>query len=522
MWQSPSGLELIILHYHFRPGGVRRVIEMAAPAILRAGKTFRAVVLAAGEAPDKEWLAEFRRLVRPARLEVVTVPAFLYFAGQRGSTAGKERAVRAGVKRLLGKADQENTLVWAHNPGLGRNHLLAREIAGSCGRTGIPLVLHHHDWWFENRWRRWPELQQCGAATPDDMAETLFPKAATTRHAAINRADAKILEKHFGSRAIWQPNPMERGQTVSAARERSARRWLSGQLGDDSPVWIVPCRLLRRKNLCEALLLTRWLRPAAWLVTTGAASSADEEAYANALSDAAQTHHWRLRLGILSGRGLKKPSVPELLAASEAVLLTSIQEGFGLPALEAAAARRPLIARNLPNIAPDLAEFGFQCPQSYDDILIAPELFDAKAEVRRQRDLHGAWLKQMPRSCRAMAAKPDWPARKANPGPVSFSRLTLAAQLETLAHPAEDSWRLCSPLNPFLRLWRRRAARAELRVTPWPADREKRFGPAAYAEQLLKLPDPCASSNRSDARAAQREFLRDRLKSSAWFPLLSD
>jgi hypothetical protein len=63
--------------------------------------------------------------------------------------------------------------------------------------------------------------------------------------------------------------------------------------------------------------------------------------------------------------------VPELLAASEAVLLTSIQEGFGLPYVEAAAAGRPLIARHLPNIAPDLHKFGFRLPQAYDEILVA-------------------------------------------------------------------------------------------------------------------------------------------------------
>ncbi|OYV85625.1 MAG: hypothetical protein B7Z73_13210, partial [Planctomycetia bacterium 21-64-5] len=40
-------------------------------------------------------------------------------------------------------------------------------------------------------------------------------------------------------------------------------RWLSEQLGDDAPVWLMPCRLLRRKNLAEALLLARWLRPEA-------------------------------------------------------------------------------------------------------------------------------------------------------------------------------------------------------------------------------------------------------------------
>jgi glycosyltransferase involved in cell wall biosynthesis len=52
------------------------------------------------------------------------------------------------------------------------------------------------------------------------------------------------------------------------------------------------------------------------------------------------------------------------MGISEAVLLTSIQEGFGLPYLEAAAARRPLVARALPNIAPDCASSGFAFPSA--------------------------------------------------------------------------------------------------------------------------------------------------------------
>src|SRR5258706_9845437 len=120
----------------------------------------------------------------------------------------------------------------------------------------------------------------------------------------------------------------------------------------DSPVWILPCRMLRRKNVAEALLLTRWLRPEALLVTTGGASSADEQSYFDQIASAARRHGWPLRLGILQGDETHKPTVAELLAASEAVLLTSIQEGFGLPYLEAAAAGGPRPAPAPPNTAP--------------------------------------------------------------------------------------------------------------------------------------------------------------------------
>src|SRR6185369_15625023 len=157
---------------------------------------------------------------------------------------------------------------------------------------------------------------------------------------------------------------------------------------------------------------------------------------------AARAHHWRLRLGVLAGDETRKPTVPELLAASETVLLTSLQEGFGLPYLEAAAAKRPLIARSLPNIAPDLREFGFRFPQSYDELLVHADLFDWKAEYTRQQKLFSKWQRQLPRALRKFAGVPALLAATKPPQAVSFSRLTLTAQLEVLAQPTDYSWKL--------------------------------------------------------------------------------
>ena len=106
------------------------------------------------------------------------------------------------------------------------------------------------------------------------------------------------------------------------------------------------------------------------------------------------------------------------MAASETVLLTSIQGGFGLPVLEAAAAGRPLIARRLPNVEPDLGKFGFRFPQSYDEIHIASGLFDWIAEVHRQTDLFRQWLRQMPRASRSMAGQPLMLTSRASPQPI--------------------------------------------------------------------------------------------------------
>jgi hypothetical protein len=279
--------------------------------------------------------------------------------------------------------------------------------------------------------------------------------------------------------------------------------------------------LLRRKNIGEALLLTRWLRPEAWLVTTGGVSSADEKAYAEKLATAARKHDWRLRLGILSGNGQSTPGVAELMAASEAVLLTSIQEGFGLPNLEAAASSRPLVARRLPNIAPDLAELGFRFPQSYDEILTDPRLFDWDEEFRRQEMLFRTWLQRLPRGVRKVAGVPALLARR-TAHPVPFSRLTLTAQLEALGHSPEESWNLCAPLNPFLHGWKQRAATGRLQVSPWPRSAAKRLGGTAYAkcfEQMIRRATQDAG-NPAASLSAQEEFIRARLDSAHLFPLL--
>ena len=303
---------------------------------------------------------------------------------------------------------------------------------------------------------------------------------------------------------------------------RRARVWLREQLGDDGPVWLVPCRLLRRKNLAEALLLTRWLRPEGWLVTTGAMSSSDERGYAAALGRAARQHGWRLRLAVLAGAESAKPSVPELLAASEAILLTSLQEGFGMPSLEAAAAGRPLIARTLPTIAPDLARFGFRFPHSYDDIQIDVRLFDVDAERRRQARRWLAWRRELPKPCQSLAGRPSLLAGDEVPRAVPFSRLTLLAQLEVLTQPVGYSWKLCAPLNPFLRSWRKRASAGTLLASRWPRTATHWLGGEAYGRHVVRLlsrtpGDPL----RPDASvAAADEFMRAKLAGENQYPLL--
>jgi glycosyltransferase involved in cell wall biosynthesis len=518
-----QGLNLVVVHNHFRPGGVRRVIELALPSLAeRLRPTVRRVTLAGGSPPDDDWLWGLQRRLEPVPVVCRIDPSLSYLSEQPEASA---KEITARVRDFLGALLSERFLpkcvVWAHNPGLGRNLLLTSELERVCRARGVPLVFHHHDWWFDNRWQRWPELRRAGYVSLERVAAIIFTGARTVRHVAINQSDAAVLQRHFPNQSGWLPNPAAVGAAPSPADCRRARRWLRDRLGNEAPVWLMPCRLLRRKNVAEALLLTRWLRPEAWLVTTAGVTSPDEQPYADQLRRAAARHHWPLRLSILENHGSGGPAIPELLAASEAVLLTSLQEGFGLPYIEAAMARRALIARSLPNIAPDLAEWGLRFPQSYDEVRVDTALFDWGREVSRQKSLFRLWRRALPEELRRCAGVPMVLSGNEVPPAVPFSRLTLSAQLEVLAHPAEMSWSACVQHNPWLTAWRDAAAQGALGLTRWPPRAVARLSGARFARGFARIlrTTPDRDDSVKARVAVQQEFIREKLQGANLYPL---
>jgi len=511
-------VKLLVVHNHFRPGGVRRVIELATPHLLRAAKPgFDEVVLVGGEAPDEAWWRRFAGQAAPARATGAFDRSLGYWSERRARPDAMRRRIRNLLESLI-PAGRE-CVVWAHNQSLGRNLILTQELQRLCAERRVKLVLHHHDWWFDNRWQRWPEMRAAGFRTLKTVAQVILGTPPNVRHATINRRDSRILEAQIRKQAGWLPNPTDTGAAASRQDTRRARQWLAAKLDDDAPVWLLPCRLLRRKNVAEALLITRWLRPESWLVSTGGTSSAEEEAYASVLDQTARQQGWRLRLSILAGSEERTPRVSELLAASEAVLLTSLQEGFGLPYLEAAAARRPLIARALPNIMPDLRRFGFRFPHTYDELMVAPSLFDWKKERGRQERLFSAWLRRIPANRRRLAGVPELLA--GDRAPLPFSRLTLTAQLEVLSRPVEESWEACARLNPFFVAWRQLAGEGRLASVNWPAKATQYLSGEAYARRWNRLLATQNARPEGDgvALAAQDQFIRERLMAANLFPL---
>ena len=497
---------LVVVHYHWRPGGVRRVVELTLPAIVAATPSLKQVTLLSGGASHE------RPEIGPLGLPTAFIhePACDYFSGQQDDPQTISRKIRMALSLAIPESDSSRTLIWFQNPALARNPILCREVADFSRKTGAALILHHHDFWCAGRWARWKELQQCGCPDLSSAADVLFASGTRSVHAGINLQDFRILKRFFPERAFHLANPVDHTPPARQADIDTARAWAAKELKSDAPLWIFPSRFLRRKNFLEAALITRWLRPGAILATTSGQFSPDEANYASDIKDAAKRGGWRVHFGLLDKPGA--PRVGDVFRLAEAVVHTSVQEGFGMSFVEAAAVGTPLIARRIPSVMPDLSALGFEFPQLYDDLHIAPGLFDAVAESSRQAAVSDSARNSLPEPFQNLFRPLRFDASR----PIPFSRLTRRAQLEVLSHEATKSWDMCRALNPCLEKW----LHAHLSPTPWP-DQPVR-SPQQYAEEFLQIassmprnPIDCPLS----ASHAQMEFTKCALEPDSIFPI---
>ncbi|HEY5812827.1 MAG TPA: glycosyltransferase, partial [Terrimicrobiaceae bacterium] len=245
-----------------------------------------------------------------------------------------------------------------------------------------------------------------------------------------------------------------------------------------------------------------------------------EQHYARRIEAASRKEKWKVRFQLVATQK-SAPPIEDIARASEVMLLTSAQEGFGLPYLEAAALEKPLVARHLANVVPDLVELGFSFPHMYQEILVEPGLLNLKEERARQKKLWANWKSAMPSLCRRLACRPILLDLSSN-DPVPFSRLTLTGQLEILAIAPEKSWAACTGRNPFLQDWRNLAQTGGLEPMKWPKRAEEAVGGGAYATRFWNAVGDI-SRRPLAARAverAQHDSIAQRLKASFLYPIL--
>jgi hypothetical protein len=483
---------LLVVHYHWRRGGVRTVVERTLPAIMAAAPPgLERVVLLSGDAASGGPAVEGVHLQHEEAVD--------YFEAGSGQPEAASKAIRQALQRV---GDPVGLLVWMHNPGIARNIPLNREVA-RLADEGAGVVFHHHDFWCAHRWSRWSGMRACGIDSLAQAAGVVLPARRGIVHAVINRADHDALVPSFGRRVGHLPNPI----AVATPHAPSSREWVERRFGGKR-FWLAPTRFLRRKNLLEAMLLASWIDPGAVFATGSAAFSPGEAAYAERVRAAASGVPVDCDFGILDGG--HAPAMASLMPQASGVLLTSLQEGFGMAFIESATAGVPLVSRRLPEVDGDLRAVGYTPANSYGEVWVPWDVVDRRAELDRRASLLGRLRAMLPPEIAGMLREPP----DDGSGLVAFGRLTLEGQCTALTRA---TWRECARWNPELAAIRDMLGKGSLPVAAVP-DVEDR-----YAEKFWEMATMARESGSGPAGAslaAQTALARRALAADSFFPLL--
>ena len=353
---TPSGSDrprpapsIALIHYAAPPviGGVETVLARHAVLMTDAGHDVR-VIAGRGRTPDPRVRFVRMPLLDPRHPVIERLQAAL----DKGQIPGDFETVTETIVSGLSSALEGVDIVVAHNVcSLGLNLALTSALHAVAGRAGGPrLILWHHDL----AWALTAYRATLHPGLPWDMLRTAWPGVTQVVVSTARQAELAALTGLAPEEIRVVPNGVDLPDTLRLSPQTRALIARSDVLGA-SPLLLMPVRLTPRKNVELALRVVAAMRAVgrpAGLVVTGPADPhrAAGDPYLDGL------RHLRTELALdgcawlLSADGPPPvfAVVSDLYRLADLVFLPSRDEGFGLPILEAASARLPIVCTDLP------------------------------------------------------------------------------------------------------------------------------------------------------------------------------
>jgi len=336
-------MKIALFHYHLKPGGVTDVIIYSIRALLSRMGKLDEIRLVTGNDENTRIVLEMiregfdRHAADKVRLDVLE--EIDYSEDGHGPDPDQLKA------RLLARYD-EDTLWWVHNYHLGKNPEYTAALVSIAKSGSRKMLFHIHD------------FPECGRPENLKRLDSVlkhppYPSGPEIRYAVINERDRRILSDAGMEESVSllsNPVPLE---PMAPGNPEGMRKALEELCVKDNPGYIpgapillYPVRAIRRKNIIEAAILARLLDVPANLIVTLPGVSEQEKEYSRIVKSAFQS-------GLIPGiwcpeaSGDERLSYRQLASSCDAVISTSVQEGFGYLFLNALHWQKPLLARYL-------------------------------------------------------------------------------------------------------------------------------------------------------------------------------
>lgn len=351
-------MQLVIFHYHFEPGGVTGVVEQSIRSLATLPQEQRPSITIVGGRPTGT-----DRLVSIGRDAGVAVSAEVVASidyesnlsiPTEGSAADCSQSIASELIQRFGGCER---VWWVHNYHVGKNPYLTDALLSIArSHPHQRIVLHIHDFPESARYENLSRVRE-------EVRLPLYPIRSNVHYAVINTRDrdAMVSAGIPEERVHLLVNPIDLAKDlapppVGSAAHRAARETLMSALGWDSAeedrlIWTYPVRTIRRKNVLEAGLLVRLFGMGARLIVTLPGVSDRERVYSDLV---ASCYAEGLIPGAWNTGGGDGPPFSTVIAASDRIISSSVQEGFGYQYIDAVRWRRPLVARRLDTMADTL------------------------------------------------------------------------------------------------------------------------------------------------------------------------
>lgn len=426
-------MQLVILHHHLNRGGVTQVMvnHLRALATLPPNRQpERVVILYDGQHdgwPDAPLAGS-----KAFPVELVVLPAMGY--DPPGATVDAEELAKSitGALRSLGLSPT-NALLHTHNHSLGKNASLPGALA-RLAEAGWRQLLQVHDFAEDNRPANYCHLVKALGA--EGISKQLYPQAMHVHYATLTERDAAVLRLGGvpNERLHTLPNPAAEFDELPSREEARKRVLPALSLPPTTKLFVYPVRGIRRKNLGEMLLLSAIAPEGSAFAVTLAPKDPVERASFDRWQTLAEKIGLPCRFDT-AGAGVE---FIDALAAADAILTTSIAEGFGMVFLESQLVERSLMGRDLPEITTEFRKAGMTFTGLHEQVLVPLETIGTKAVRASLAAMHRE-------TCQGFGAQPLTDADLASEiehltmdGVIDFARLTTDQQATLIEQVVRD------------------------------------------------------------------------------------
>lgn len=379
-------VDLYIFHHHLLTGGVTSVILKSVEALKAYLPEIDRINLVTGKNIDHS------KLTLNSEVEIKVLPEIDYLDGQKLSERNSSTACSSLANRLIRDFAGDNAVWWVHNYHLGKNPLFTKALLGIIySDLHQKIILQIHD------------FPECGryenlAFLRSTVKSPLYPLCPYVQYVVLNKRDYNILISSGipqGSLTLlenpispYTPTGLEKNEKLKI-KQSLATAFSSSfpSFIPDAPLILYPTRTIRRKNVMEAGLITRLMEQPVNLIATLPGVSGSEIAYSNLIRKCFEEGLIPGLWGI--GKNLEAAGISfdEIIEASDLIISTAVQEGFGYLFINVLQWQRPLLARDLDILAdtrnlfstyPSYFYSGAVCPLSKDDRTFLLEAYKKK------------------------------------------------------------------------------------------------------------------------------------------------